>query len=113
MAKPVVAIVGRPNVGKSSLVNAFTGQQRMIVSSIAGTTRDAIDTELEYRGEKFRLIDTAGIRDANDPLESAGIGLARDTPGTAAAQPIDPVVRKSDRRRPRLSPDRAHQVLRA
>ncbi len=57
-----VAIVGRPNVGKSSLVNAFTGRQRMIVSSIAGTTRDAIDTELEYRGEKFRLIDTAGIR---------------------------------------------------
>ncbi len=57
-----VAIVGRPNVGKSSLVNAFTGQQRMIVSNIAGTTRDAIDTELEYRGEKFRLIDTAGIR---------------------------------------------------
>lgn len=57
-----VAIVGRPNVGKSSLVNAFTGQQRMIVSSIAGTTRDAIDTELEYRGERFRLIDTAGIR---------------------------------------------------
>ena len=57
-----VAIVGRPNVGKSSLVNAFTGQQRMIGSSIAGTTRDAIDTELEYKGEKFRLIDTAGIR---------------------------------------------------
>jgi GTP-binding protein len=57
-----VAIIGRPNVGKSSLVNAFTGEQRMIVSSIAGTTRDAIDTELEYQGEKFRLIDTAGIR---------------------------------------------------
>jgi len=57
-----VAIVGRPNVGKSSLVNAFTGQQRMIVSNIARTTRDAIDTELEYGGEKFRLIDTAGIR---------------------------------------------------
>src|SRR5579862_530084 len=57
-----LAIIGRPNVGKSSLVNAFTGEQRMIVSSIAGTTRDAIDTELEYRGEKVRLIDTAGIR---------------------------------------------------
>lgn len=57
-----VAIVGRPNVGKSSMVNAFTGEQRMIVSSIAGTTRDAIDTELTYAGEKFRLIDTAGIR---------------------------------------------------
>ncbi len=57
-----VALVGRPNVGKSSLVNAFTGEQRMIVSPIAGTTRDAIDTILEYRGETFRLIDTAGIR---------------------------------------------------
>ncbi len=57
-----VAIVGRPNVGKSSMVNAFTGETRMIVSDIAGTTRDAIDTELEYKGEKFRLIDTAGIR---------------------------------------------------
>lgn len=57
-----VAIVGRPNVGKSSLVNAFTGEQRMIVSDIAGTTRDAIDTELTYRDERFRLIDTAGIR---------------------------------------------------
>lgn len=57
-----VAIVGRPNVGKSSLVNAFTGEQRMIVSEIAGTTRDAIDTELDYKGERFRLIDTAGIR---------------------------------------------------
>jgi GTP-binding protein len=57
-----VAIVGRPNVGKSSLVNAFTGEQRMIVSDIAGTTRDAIDTLLEYKGERIRLIDTAGIR---------------------------------------------------
>lgn len=57
-----LAIIGRPNVGKSSMVNAFTGEQRMIVSEVAGTTRDAIDTVLEYKGEKFRLIDTAGIR---------------------------------------------------
>jgi GTP-binding protein len=57
-----LAIIGRPNVGKSSMINAFTGEQRMIVSDIAGTTRDAIDTVLEYKGEKFRLIDTAGIR---------------------------------------------------
>lgn len=57
-----LAIVGRPNVGKSSLINAFTGEQRMIVSDIPGTTRDAIDTQLEYQGESFRLVDTAGIR---------------------------------------------------
>jgi GTP-binding protein len=57
-----VAIVGRPNVGKSSMINAFTGEQRMIVSDIAGTTRDAIDTLLEYKDEQFRLVDTAGIR---------------------------------------------------
>ena len=57
-----LAIIGRPNVGKSSLLNAFTGEQRTIVSDIPGTTRDAIDTLLEYKGERFRLIDTAGLR---------------------------------------------------
>ena len=57
-----LAIVGRPNVGKSSLLNAFTGEQRAIVSNIPGTTRDAVDTLLEYKGDKFRLIDTAGLR---------------------------------------------------
>lgn len=57
-----VAIVGRPNVGKSSLLNALTGEQRAIVSPISGTTRDAIDTVVERRGKTYRLIDTAGIR---------------------------------------------------
>lgn len=57
-----LSIVGRPNVGKSSLVNRLTGAERVIVSPIPGTTRDAVDTEIEYEGTKFRLIDTAGIR---------------------------------------------------
>lgn len=57
-----LAIVGRPNVGKSSMLNAFTGEKRAIVSDIPGTTRDAIDMLVEYRGEPIRLIDTAGLR---------------------------------------------------
>ena len=57
-----VAVIGRPNVGKSSLVNAFLGSDRVIVSDLAGTTRDAIDTELEVDGRRVILVDTAGLR---------------------------------------------------
>jgi GTPase len=57
-----IAIIGRPNVGKSSLLNAFLGENRSIVSPVSGTTRDAIDTLLEVDGKRYRLVDTAGIR---------------------------------------------------
>jgi len=57
-----VALIGKPNAGKSSLVNSFLGEKRVIVSEIAGTTRDAIDTPFERNGQKYTLIDTAGLR---------------------------------------------------
>lgn len=57
-----IAIIGKPNVGKSSMVNALTNENRVIVSPIAGTTRDSIDTPFEYKDKKYTLIDTAGLR---------------------------------------------------
>jgi len=57
-----VAVIGKPNVGKSSLINRILGEERVIVSDIAGTTRDAIDTKYEYNGQKYTFIDTAGMR---------------------------------------------------
>jgi GTP-binding protein len=61
-AMPRIAIIGRPNVGKSSFVNALIGEDRMIVSPFAGTTRDAVDSVYQYYGRKYVLVDTAGIR---------------------------------------------------
>ena len=63
--RPKVAIVGKPNVGKSSIINKLTGENRVIVSDIAGTTRDAIDTEVVYNGKEYVFIDTAGLRRKN------------------------------------------------
>ncbi len=65
-----VAVIGRPNAGKSSLINKIAGEQRVIVSDIAGTTRDAIDTVIERGGEKYVFIDTAGIRRKSKITES-------------------------------------------
>lgn len=68
-----VAIVGEPNVGKSTLLNALLNEERAIVSDIAGTTRDTIEDELVINGMSFRFIDTAGIRETKDVVESIGI----------------------------------------
>jgi tRNA modification GTPase len=68
-----VAIVGEPNVGKSTLLNALLNEERAIVSDIAGTTRDTIEDELVISGIGFRFIDTAGIRETKDVVESIGI----------------------------------------
>ncbi|MEW6361900.1 MAG: ribosome biogenesis GTPase Der [Acidobacteriota bacterium] len=66
-----LAVIGRPNVGKSSIVNKLLGEERVIVSPIAGTTRDAVDTAFVYDGQKFLLIDTAGIRRKGKTVEMA------------------------------------------
>src|SRR5574343_120168 len=68
-----VAIVGEPNVGKSTLLNALLNEERAIVSDIAGTTRDTIEDEMNIQGIKFRFIDTAGIRDTEDIIEAKGV----------------------------------------
>ena len=67
--RPRVAIVGKPNVGKSSLINKLLGENRLIVSDIAGTTRDAVDTEIIYNGKEYVFIDTAGLRRKNKVKE--------------------------------------------
>ena len=72
-----VAIVGPPNAGKSSLVNAIAGFQRAVVSEVPGTTRDVVRTALAIDGWPVELIDTAGLRDAAEELEAAGIDRAR------------------------------------
>ncbi|KAI3461096.1 hypothetical protein Pfo_017759 [Paulownia fortunei] len=88
---PAIAIVGRPNVGKSSILNALVGEDRTIVSPISGTTRDAIDTEFTGSdGQKFRLIDTAGIR------KRAAVASSGNTTEALSVNRAFRAVRRSD-----------------
>ena len=74
-----VAIVGKPNVGKSSLLNAFLGEDRAIVTEVAGTTRDVIEGHVNIDGVVLHLYDTAGIHESNDRIESIGIEKSKKT----------------------------------
>jgi tRNA modification GTPase len=78
-----VVLAGRPNVGKSSLINALVGYQRAIVHATPGTTRDAVTATTAVEGWPIELCDTAGLRDSGDPLEQAGVALARLRSSTA------------------------------
>ena len=73
-----VVIVGKPNVGKSSLMNALLGQNRAIVTDIAGTTRDVIEEYVNLNGIPLKLVDTAGIRETDNIVEQIGVDKARE-----------------------------------
>lgn len=90
-----IAIVGAPNVGKSSLLNALAGRDRAIVSDIAGTTRDVLEVDFEIEGIPVRLADTAGLRISDDVIEQEGVRRAR-----AAAEIADVVIHVADASRP-------------
>jgi len=99
-----VVIAGRPNVGKSTLLNALLGEDRAIVTPIPGTTRDTVEEIAEIGGIPVRLIDTAGLRDPDDPVESEGVKRAR-----VAMDRADLILLLVDRSEPATAED--HRLL--
>ena len=91
-----IAIVGEPNVGKSSLFNALAGASRAIVTDVPGTTRDLVTEVVDIEGLRVTLVDTAGLRDTDDPVEIEGVARAQQSIAVA-----DLVLRVEDRSRPR------------
>ena len=85
--RPKVAIIGKPNVGKSSLINKLAQEDRVIVSDIAGTTRDTLEEHIRLRGISLNVVDTAGIRDTEDVVEKIGVTKAR-----TAAEDADLII---------------------
>ena len=96
------AIVGKPNVGKSSLLNALAGYERVIVTEIAGTTRDTVEETVMLGATRLRLIDTAGIRQTDDRIEAIGVERSRK-----AAEEADLVIFVCDGSQPLTDEDRA------
>jgi len=101
-----VLILGRPNVGKSSLLNALLGEARAIVTEIPGTTRDTVEEQLVLGGIPLRLIDTAGVRETRDPIEEEGVRRAREK-----AQSADLVLLVLDGGQPLSAEDRMAMAL--
>jgi len=101
-----VLILGRPNVGKSSLLNALLGEARAIVTAIPGTTRDTLEEQLVLGGFPVRLVDTAGVRDTADPVEVEGVRRAREK-----AQAADLLLLVIDMSHPLTREDRMAMAL--